>query len=272
MITERLFKDAMGILPYYQDASYNPYVTSDEYKLPNCTTYACGRLQEQAQKNFKNDIPQANAKNWYQYWKFTKQEEPVPGSVLVFTDSGYGHLIMCESVTKIKDNVWNVVGTDSSLDDDKSYDNPNYFRVRNFTLKVGEPPSDGGSYVYVGCCVNPYAIDKRCDMDNTVVQLEVYKTRLRVRTAPSLNAVNYGQFAMVGYYNVIETQEDINHNIWCKLDDQQWCMVADGYSRIHQPIDLRNRVKELEEKVLTLNLEVSSLKDKINKAIDVLSS
>lgn len=274
MITERLYKDGMDTLAYYQSTEYNPYASSKTYKLPNCTTYACGRVQEEAQKQFKNEIPQANAKNWWAYSTWQHQSEPVPSGIICFTDKNYGHVGVCERVISTnKDGSWTILMTDSALDSDKSITNKNYYRLRTLTIKVGENPS-GCAYQYQGCLVNPHSIDKRVARDETLEQFEVYKERLRVRNKPSMSeGVNYGQFAPVGIYNILEKVVE-GSTTWVKLDDNQWCSVASGYARLLPITDYKvlyekmlKENKALKEKVVSLETQVNSLSVE-NKALE----
>lgn len=268
MRTERLNKDGMNTMCYYQDTAYNPYAGMSNFKLPNCTAYACGRLQENAQNNFKNEIPQANAKNWYKYSKWEHSVKPVEGGVLCFNDNTYGHVGICERIIKDSGDSWTVLMSDSALDTNKSFNSAKYFRLRTITIKLGSKVQ-GCTYSYMGCLKNPYENDKRVERNTEYEQLQVYKNALRVRNSPSLkDGKNYGCFAPIGIYFILN-KVVADGLTWCQIDLNQWCAVTNGYSKI---LPKEEKKSEEQQTIKNLKKENAILKNKLEAINNIIGS
>ena len=103
------------------------------------------------------------------------------------------------------------------------------------------------------------------ERDTTKNQVEVLVDSLRVRTAPNLNGEILG-FANKGFYNVLEQKENDGY-LWFKIADDQWIATNDEWTKYYPANDYEKLYYEEVEKNKLLEAEISTLKEKIDKAI-----
>ena len=112
-------------------------------------------------------------------------------------------------------------------------------------------------------------ITPNVDRNESKNQVEVLVTQLRVRTEPSLSGSILG-FANVGFYNVLEQKENDGY-VWFKIADNQWIATNEEWTKYYPANDYKKLYEEALEKIKLLEIEISTLKDKIDKAIKDLS-
>ena len=271
--TDKLFcprfsKDGMKDSNYWYDTTFNAGASGD-VMLPNCTTYASGRLSEETGENMRNIMNGrkgfGNAKEWYSQTTLEKGSTPKLGAIACFGGT-LGHVAVVEQIN----DDGTVTVSQSNYQAKKDYNSSNYFQTKTYKLEVGKVASGVGltflGYIYAPNLKYSVARDKTKD------QVEVLADRLKVRKNANGNWVD-GIFAPLGIYD-IEEVKTVGDYTWAKLDDECWIALndKDEWTKTYlketnnsndDPNDTNNEWKtkyeELETKYNSLNSNYQSL-------------
>lgn len=273
----RLSKDGMKNNPYWYDNSINAGAKDGLY-LPNCVTYASGRLSEETGHNMRNIMSNrdgfGNAKEWYKNTKLDKGSTPKEGAIACF-DGTLGHVAIVERINKDG----SVLVSQSNYEQKKNYDSPNYFQTRTYKLEVGKK-TEGVGLTFLGYIYAPY-IRGAVSKDDFKQQVEIIADKLRVRKTPN-GDWRLGLFAPLGLYDVLDVQKVGDYN-WAKLDDDVWVALNDkeGWTKSYLTInntdyekeyrELVKRYSKLEDEYNILSLKHANLSSKVEKLEEMIS-
>lgn len=225
--TKKLFcprysKDGMKDNKYWYDKTYNAGASGDS-ALPNCVTYASGRLSEENGENLRNIMNGrtgfGNAKEWYNSTTLNKGSEPKLGAIACFNGT-LGHVAIVEQIN----DDGTVTVSQSNYQATKDYNSSNYFQVKTYKLEVGKVASGVGlvfqGYIYPPNVKYSVARDKSKD------QVEILAERLKVRKTANGDWVE-GIFAPLGIFDILEVKTEGNYT-WAKLDIDCWIALNDN--------------------------------------------
>ena len=248
--------------------------------LPNCTFYTVGREGESTDatgklKLFKNKDAGGfpNAKEFYTQWAGSKGIEPKLGSIVCWGSSKdqYGHVAFIEKEPiKLATNKWQITVSESCW-----ASNPSkgvYWRLKDYVIEPGKVTS-GVGYVYNGCCYNIKNNDFRVNRDTNKNQVAVLIDNLCARKSPNGEKWS-GLYAVKGVYNILSTKEAGGYT-WASLSNDCWIALNDkeGWTATYllpTDSDKDKKIADLEKQVKALNTDLTSLKDKLNKAKEIL--
>lgn len=155
----RLNDNGITTSPYFF-SDYNPYYETvisgaRPYQMPNCTTYAWGRVAESGGLDYNDystrpTLSTGNAEDWYNYPDgYQRSQTPQLGAVLCFADgsaSGDGHVCVVEEIYQ-----------DGSILVSESGYNAYFWRLTTRYPGGAYPYSNGAEqYIFQGFILNPY--------------------------------------------------------------------------------------------------------------------
>ena len=229
MFTPRLKKPEAGNKYYIKKPSgYNPCkkgnpTDKDCNVLANCVGYATGRFSEETNEGCCRWFGNMDAKSFYivatRDYNLEVGQTPKVGAIACWQGGStkQGHVAIVEKV----------VSNTEILTSESAYGGKAFYTK---TRKKGNGLWGMSSkYKFQGFVYNPNIakITKPVERNTAVDQLEVIKSKLRIRTEPSLKGEILG-FAELGYYNDLETKEADGY-IWHKVAENNWLAEVEGY-------------------------------------------
>jgi surface antigen len=259
----RFSKDGMKDNKYWYDTTYNAGASGD-IMLPNCVTYASGRLSEETGENMRNIMKGrtgfGNACEWYDQTTLSKGSTPKLGAIACFGGT-LGHVAVVEQINEDG----SVVVSQSNYQAKKDYNSSNYFQTKTYTLEVGKVTT-GVGLKFLGYIYAPnlkYSVDR----DKTKDQVEILAERLKIRKSAN-GDWNEGIFASCGIYDILEIKTEGDYT-WAKLDTDCWVALndSDGWTKTYlkedtptEPTtDWEKLYKEMESKYNTLENDYKTL-------------
>ena len=205
--------------PYYDSKGQFNIYTGD-VRMPNCTSYAYLRMQEEMELTKRNPYlirgsgGFGNAKTWFNTTPLPKGYELKEGAICVF-DGNAGHV----AVAEVKKGTNRAIISQSQYDSNKSLRNYKYWETREVDLIVGQSTLSGIGkligYIY------PPINDIRVKKDNTKHQIEIIEDMVNVRKAPNGEIYCKGLYAPKGIFNVSKELFVDGHK-WFELEENHW--------------------------------------------------
>lgn len=216
----RLNRNGMVNNPFWY--SDNPFYTTGDNGLPNCTCYAWGRFWEEGEPQTRPNLSLGNAQDWYGNTGdgYERGSTPKLGAILCFSGGGgvgVGHVCVVEQIN----SDGSIVTSNSAYTR-----NPDYMDSYYFYLETRQPPNydPSGTYGFQGFIYNPNVtggvvppepsnwitgnrILDRQEMDNNAIKFYYKMTRLGV----SYNAI-------IGMLANIQLESWINPGVWENFD------------------------------------------------------
>lgn len=243
--TPRLKKPENGNKYYNKKPKgYNPCILGKPTDsgcnvLANCQGYATGRFSEETNEGQCTWFGSMNACSMYivatRDYNLKTGQTPKEGAMICWSGGKdkRGHVAIVEQVISDTEIV-----TSESAYEGKAF----YTKTRK---KGNGLWGMSSSYKLQGFIYNPHIkeveITKPVERNAEVNQLEVIKSKLRVRTEPSLKGQILG-FAELGYYNDLETCEADGY-VWHKIDNYNWVAQVEGYVKLLPKYDIGDIVK-----------------------------
>ncbi len=266
----------MSSSKYYNGLPYTTNVKS--LRLPNCVTYALGRMCEQLDRPVTNwqSMPTAtndpmfnrtgfgNACDWYSQAIWDKGYIPKLGGILCYETTsiatgkkGLGHVAYVEDIDEAR-GVITVSASDYS---------GQYWYQKELPLTCAWI---GATYKfkYLGCIYPRATFDvpevTPVERNNELHQVEVLNDNLRVRLEPSLSGEIYC-YAKLGIYNILSETEADNYR-WFEIEDGKYIAYSSSWAKEYLPIDneaiiaaLRGQNAKLQTQLDTSNKQVNKL-------------
>lgn len=244
--TPRLKKPEKGNKYYIKKPNgYNPCMLGDPRDkncnvLANCVGYCTARFSEETNEGCCRWFGNMDAKSFpivaKRDYNLETGQIPKVGAIACWSggSDGKGHIASVEEV----------YSNTKYLSSESQY---KHFIFKNKTRSKGKDGRWGMAKTYKFECFiyNPHILEvemtKPVERNTEIDQLEVIKSKLRVRTQPSLNGKILG-FAELGYYNDLETCEADNY-IWHKIDNDNWIAQVDGYVELLPSLKVGDIVK-----------------------------
>lgn len=232
MFEPRLKKPEAGNKYYNKKPKgYNPCILGKPTDsgcnvLANCQGYATGRFSEETNEGQCTWFGSMNACSMYivatRDYNLETGQTPKEGAMICWSGGKdkKGHVAIVEQVISDTEIV-----TSESAYEGKAF----YTKTRK---KGNGLWGMSSSYKLQGFIYNPHIkeVPDPVDRDKKEDQLEVIKSKLRVRTEPSLNGEIIG-FAKLGYYNDLETASADGYT-WHRIDKECWIAEVEGYVKL----------------------------------------
>ena len=149
--TPRLDRNGMANNPFWY--SDNPFYTTGDNGLPNCTCYAWGRFWEEGTPQTRPNLSLGNAQDWYGNTGdgYERGSTPKLGAILCLSGGGgvgVGHVCVVEQIN----SDGSIVTSNSAYTR-----NPDYMDSYYFYLETRQPPNydPSGTYGFQGFIYNP---------------------------------------------------------------------------------------------------------------------
>ena len=240
--------------------------------MPNCTGYVHMRYLELYGKKVETKLCLNDATKYWDYNDgLVKSQTPSLGAICCWSSSGSstrGHVGVVEEVYSNGDflaSMSNYSGT--------------WWYLARFTKESGyKLYSSKSTYYFQGFKNMPNEIEKvgtPVQRNETRHQIGVTYAALRARKRPEINDAVVLGYINMGYYNVLDvkdmTYEPSNGYLWFKVEKNMWVAYVDGCVDDY-PVDeeselakLKARVKELETDIISYELTIEKLRDKLDK-------
>ena len=249
--------------------------------MPNCTGYVHFRVLDMGYKELEKKLCLNHACAYYGYTKDGLERSKVPtlGAICCWSSSGAsnkGHVGIVEEVYSNGDflaSMSNYSGT--------------WWYLAKFTKASGyKLKSSKSTYYFQGFIEMPNEIEKvgsPVERNDKVHQIQVTYAALRARKRPEINNEVVLGYINMGYYNVLEekdmTYEPSNGYKWFKVEEDIWVAYVDGcvndipvYDEDGELERLRKENKELKLDIISLELTVEKLRDKLSKIKELVDN
>ncbi len=275
------------VSPSYSDknwikTTYNGYNNAllinkkDGSCIPNCCGYVHGRMLE----NLTGAIGLAKAmeyeakmcrNNAEMYWGYTQDglsrgQTPKLGAIICWAkgkvgnqNDGAGHVMIVE---EIRDN-GDIVCSGSN------YGGTRWYKQ---TYKKSTKYSIGSKYAFQGFIYPPVEFSTHVvtpvNRNALRDQIQVKITNLNCRTGAGTSNKRLG-YCDVGYYNVMQTKENINGYTWYEIEPDKWCAGVDGVTYLPKKTAVTNYMVVFKKVSETQMKELQDIASKENLAVEV---